>query len=322
MKSAEKNGVVLVTGANGFLGRALLREMQRRAVAGRAAARCEVQGWPTFRVGDIDGATSWRDALQGCDAVVHLAARVHVMKDRAADPLAEFRKVNVDGTENLARQAAQAGVRRFIYVSSVKVNGERTRSGHPFTADDAINPTDAYGQSKAEAEARLQALARETGMEVVVIRPVLVYGPGVKANFLSMMRWLKAGLPLPLGAIDNARSLVAVDNLVDLILVCLSHPAAANQVFLASDGEDLSTPELLRRTAKALGTTARLLPVPAALLQAAASLAGKSAAAERLCGSLHVDIEKTRRLLGWTPPVSVDRALRDTAESFLSSRRT
>jgi UDP-glucose 4-epimerase len=322
MKSAEKNVLVLVTGANGFVGSALLREMRRRGIEGRAAARCEVPGWPTFRVGNIDGSTSWSGALQGCDAVVHLAARVHVMDDRAADPLAEFRKVNVDGTENLARQAVQAGVRRFIYVSSIKVNGERTRSGHPFTADDQVEPTDAYGQSKAEAEARLQALARETGLEVVIIRPVLVYGPGVKANFLSMMRWLKAGLPLPLGAIDNARSLVAVDNLVDLILVCLVHPAAANQVLLASDGEDLSTPELLRRTAAALGTKARLLPVPAWLLQAAASLAGKSAAAERLCGSLHVDIEKTTRLLGWTPPVSVDRALRDTAESFLSSSRT
>lgn len=311
--------MVLVTGANGFLGSALLREMKRRGIEGRAAARGEIQGWPTFCIAGIDGSTSWREGLQGCDSVVHLAARVHVMKDRAADPLAEFRKVNVEGTENLARQAARAGVRRFVYISSIKVNGECTRAGRPFMASDAVKPMDAYGQSKAEAEVRLQAVARETGMEVVVIRPVLVYGPGVKANFLSMMRWLRKGLPLPFGAIDNARSLLAVDNLVDLLLVCLVHPAAANQVFLASDDEDLSTTELLRRTATAMGVSARLLPVPASLLQTAATLAGKSDVAERLCGTLQVDIEKTKTLLGWSPPVSVDRALRDTAENFLRS---
>lgn len=314
--------VVLVTGANGFVGSALLRGMRARGIGGSAAARSDVAGWPTFRLLGIDASTSWSGAFEGCESVVHLAARVHVMNDRAVDPLAEFRRVNVEGTENLARQAAKAGVRRFIYLSSIKVNGESTRPGQSFTADAAPQPIDAYGISKAEAESRLRSVAEETGLEVVIIRPVLVYGPGVKANFLSMMRWLKRGIPLPFGAIANSRSLLAVDNLVDLVLACLDHPAAANEVFLASDGEDLSTPELLRRTAAALGTKARLLPVPPMLMEAAAALVGKRDVAQRLCGSLQVDIGKTRRLLGWSPPVSVDVALRQTAEDFLGNSRT
>lgn len=313
--------MLLVTGANGFIGSALLRGMKARGLEGRAAARREVAGWPTFCVRDIDASTVWSGAFEGCDCVVHLAARVHVMNDRAGDPLTEFRKVNVEGTENLARQAAAAGVRRFVYLSSIKVNGENTSAGQPFSADDAASPMDAYGKSKAEAEARLRVVAKETGIAVVVIRPVLVYGPGVKANFLSMMRWLRKGIPLPFGAIANARSLLAVGNLVDLIVTCVEHPAAANAVFLASDGEDLSTPELLRRTAVALGTKARLVPVPPKLIEAAATLAGKGDVAQRLCGSLQVDIEKTRKLLGWAPPVSVDAALRETAEDFLRSQR-
>ena len=309
--------MVLVTGANGFVGSALLHAMRAHGIEARAAARREVAGWPSFRIEDIDGTTSWAGAFEGCESVVHLAARVHVMDDRSADPLAEFRKVNVEGTENLARQAASAGVRRFVYLSSIKVNGEETQPGRPFTADDPVNPSDPYGKSKAEAEARLRTISAETGMDVAIIRPVLVYGPGVKANFESMMRWMAQGVPLPLGATRNARSLVAVGNLVDLIITCLTHPAAANQIFLVSDGEDLSTSELLRRTAKALGTTARLLPVPAWLVETGASVLGKRDIGRRLCGSLQVDIAKTRTQLGWSPPLSVDRALKETADDFL-----
>jgi nucleoside-diphosphate-sugar epimerase len=275
------------------------------------------QQWPARvrpRVtGDLEPAADWSVALAGISAVVHLAARVHVMADTAANPLEEFRRVNVQGTLNLARQAAAAGVRRFVFVSSIKVNGEATQPGFPFTADDAPAPLDAYGVSKMEAEQGLREIARQTGMDVVIIRPPLVYGPGVKANFAAMMRWLKRGVPLPLGAIHNQRSLVALDNLVDLIVTCITHPAAANPIFPVSDGEDVSTTGLLRRMGQAMGRPARLIPVPAGLLKLAATVLGKPDVAQRLCGSLPVDIEKTRRLLGWTPPLSLDEGLRRAA---------
>lgn len=270
-------------------------------------------------IGTIDANTDWRNALQGIDVVVHLAARVHIMDDPASNPLQAFRQVNVEGSLNLAKQAALAGVQRFVFISSIKVNGESTPLGQPFQADDTPMPVDAYGISKHEAEQALQQLANETGMEVVIIRPPLVYGAGVKANFYSMMQWLDKGIPLPLGAIHNKRSLVALDNLVDLIITCIDHPAAANQTFLVSDGEDLSTSELLRHTASALGKTAKLLPIPAWLLQIGASLLGKGAVAQRLCGSLQLDISKTRTVLNWTPPVRVDDALHKTAQYYRSS---
>jgi nucleoside-diphosphate-sugar epimerase len=238
------------------------------------------------------------------------------MNDTEADPLAAFRQVNVEGTLNFARQAAEAGVRRFIFISSIKVNGEGTSAGQPYTADDVPAPTDPYGVSKQEAEQGLREVAQTTGMEVVIIRPVLVYGPGVKANFLNMMRWLDKGVPLPFGAIDNRRSLVSIDNLVDLIVTCIDHPAAANQTFLVNDGEDLSTTMLLSRMAHALGKPARLIPVPSWLLERGASMLGRKALSQRLCGSLQVSIEKTRTLLNWTPPVSVDDALAKTAQYF------
>ena len=250
--------------------------------------------------------------------VIHAAARVHVMNDVVADPLAAFRETNVAGTLTLARQAAQAGIRRFIFVSSIKVNGEATAPGTFFSVSDQPAPLDAYGVSKAEAEAGLRQIAQGTGMELVVIRPPLIYGPGVKANFQSMMRWLQRGVPLPFGSIDNKRSLVALDNLVDLIALCVDHPAAANQLFLAADGDDMSTPDLLRRVAFALGTRARLLPISARLLIQAAALIGKPAVAQRLCSSLQVDISAARDLLGWQPPLTVDQGLRQTAEWFLS----
>lgn len=314
---------MLVTGATGFIGRAVAaRAASARTRHVRGAVRHGVPSLPDdvepVLVGDLAPDTNWTDALRGVDAVVHAAARVHMMEDAAGDPLAEFRRVNVAGTLNLARHAADAGVRRLVFVSSIKVNGERTVPGHPYTADEVAAPVDPYGVSKHEAELGLRAIARERGLEVVIIRPVLVYGPGVKANFLSMMRWLHKGIPLPLGAIHNRRSLVALDNLVDLILTCLHHPAAANQVFLVSDGEDLSTTDLLRRTAAALGRPARLMPVPALVVRGAATLLGKAAFAQRLCDSLQVDISKTRSLLAWAPPVSVDDALKQTVAHFLA----
>ncbi len=314
---------VLVTGANGYVGAALVqRLLADELVTGIVATvRSSICDFPMrvdcIAIGGIDEANDWRDALAGCDVVIHLAARVHVMREAAADPLDEFRRVNVQGTLNLARQAAAAGVRRFVFVSSIKVNGEVTQPGQPFTADDAPGPLDAYGVSKMEAEQGLRGIALQTGMEVVIIRPPLVYGPEVKANFAAMMRWLKRGVPLPLSAIHNQRSLVALDNLVDLIVTCLTHPAAANQTFLVSDGEDVSTTELLRRMGRAMGRPARLVPVPASWLQLAAAIVGKRDVAQRLCGSLQVDIEKTRRLLGWRPPVTLDQGLKKAAEGLV-----
>lgn len=309
---------VLITGASGFVGGAVLATARSRGMAAR----------PVFRrlgsatgVGDTKtGAlqiltlavdTDWGAALADIDVVIHCAARVHVMRDSEIDPLAAFRAVNVDGTLNLARQAAAAGVKRFVFVSSIKVNGGGTKPGHAYSAGDIPAPEDAYGLSKAEAEAGLCELARETGMEVVIIRPPLVYGPGVKGNFYSLMRWVARGLPLPLGAATrNRRSLVALENLVDLILTCVIHPNAANQIFLASDGDDLSTAELLQKLGKALNRPALLLPVPVSLLTLATTLLAKRAVAQRLLGSLQVDISKTCTLLDWTPPVSVDEGLR------------
>lgn len=319
---------VLITGATGFVGQALCRELLARRYVVRAVVRrvddvarlppgCEIA-----QVGNVGGATDWHSILSGVDTLIHLAARVHVMQDSVADPLAEFRKVNVEGTLNLACQAAAARVRRFIFISSIKVNGESTPLGRPYTADDAPAPVDPYGVSKREAEDGLRQLAAENGMEVVIIRPPLVYGPGVKANFLNMMRWLCRGIPLPLGSIHNRRSLVALDNLVDFICVCLNHPMAANQTFLVSDWEDISTTDLLRRMAHALHVPARLVPVPQGLLEWGAKMLGREDLPQRICASLQVDISKARTLLGWQPPVTVETALRRTAEHFLSSRKS
>lgn len=258
----------------------------------------------------------WPEMLRGTQCVVHLAARVHLMQDMASDPLAEYRRINVEKTLSLARMAHGAGVRRFIFLSSVKVNGEQTQPGKPFRADDIPAPQDPYGISKMEAEIGLRAIAQETGLEVVIIRPPLVYGPGVKANFASMVKWVRRGVPLPLGAIHNQRSLVALDNLVDLIITCTRHPAAANQTFMVSDGEDVSTSELLRGVAKALGKSACLLPVPQALLEWGAAMLGKRAVAQRLFSSLQVDISTTRHILGWTPPVSLEQGLKQVAQSI------
>ncbi|WP_462402004.1 UDP-glucose 4-epimerase family protein [Pseudomonas sp. Marseille-QA0332] len=324
---SEHMGAVLVTGGNGFVGRALvahlLGKQARPVVAAVRRADAEVPtGARKVVVAGLDSRTDWAGALAGVEQVVHAAARVHVMAEAASDPLAEFRRVNVEGTLALAEQAARAGVRRFVFISSIKVNGEQTRPGCPFDAEQPARPVDPYGISKHEAEQGLRRLAQASGMQLVIIRPVLVYGPGVAANFASMMRWLQRGVPLPLGAVDNRRSLVSLGNLVDLIGVCLEHPQAAGQTFLASDGEDLSTPELLRRMAHALGRRARLLPVPPAWLALAGRLTGRTPVVQRLLGSLQVDIHKNHQLLGWQPSVAVDQALQATATHFLESRRT
>lgn len=310
----------LVTGANGFVGSALCASLYRESLPYRFAGRSksfQSDGTEVVAIGDLSPQTDWTVALRDIKQVVHLAARVHVMNDTSSDPLAEFRRVNVEGTVNLARQAAAAGVRRFVFLSSIKVNGELTVAGQSFTADDVPAPQDAYGISKHEAEQSLRQIAAETGMEVVIIRSPLVYGLGVKANFAAMMQWLARGLPLPLAAVtQNRRSLVALDNLVDLIVTCLHHPAAAHQTFLVSDGEDLSTADLLRRMGGAMGRNARLFYVPTAGLKLAAQLVNKPGIYQRLCGSLQLDITKTRHVLGWAPPVSVNEGLRRAAEGL------
>lgn len=315
---------ILVTGASGFVGRALLSRLDsegqhllRAAFRPSSETVMDRERIERTVISGLDPETDWSAALHNIEAVVHCAARVHVMNETASDPLAEFRRINLEGSLALARQAQQAGVQRFIFLSSIKVNGEQTSLGRPFTADDKPAPTDPYGISKMEAEQALLELGRTGKMQVVIIRPVLVYGPGVKANFLSMMRWLDKGMPLPLGGIThNRRSLVALDNLVDLITVCLAHPAAAGQVFLASDGEDLSTTGMLQRLGRALDKSPTLLPVPASWLTLAARLIGKKGIAQRLCGSLQVDISKNRELLGWSPPITVDAAFRKTVDAY------
>ena len=304
---------ILLTGATGFVGQALLKQLLKsgvHCVTATVRASIGFDSCAVVPVGDIGNATEWSNALTNQQVVIHAAARAHIMKDEMSDPLAEYRRVNVDGTLNLARQAATAGVKRFIFISSVKVNGEQTPLGQPFRADDTAAPEDAYGISKWEAEQGLNTIAVETGMEVVIVRPPLVYGPNVKGNFASMINLVERGFPLPLGAIHNQRSLVALDNLVDLIITCIDHPAAANQVFLAGDGQDLSTTELLRGVAKAAGKRSRLIPFPSSLLMLAATLLGKKLVAQLLLGSLQVDISKARDLLGWEPALSTEEGLR------------
>ena len=304
---------LLVTGANGFVGKPLCAKFFRNGHTVRALIRSvntEVDYFVEPIVGSIDTDAVWISALNDVDVVIHLAARVHVMQDTAADPLAEFRKVNVAGTLNLALQAAAAGVKRFVFVSSVKVNGEYTLPGQAFTESDFPAPQDAYGMSKHEAELGLRQIAVETGMEVVIVRPPLVYGPGVKANFAALIRAVQHGWPLPLDAVHNQRSLVALDNLVDFIVTCAYHPQAANQTFLVSDGHDLSTAELVRGLAYATGAPVRLFPVPVRVLQAAAALIGKGDVVQRLCGNLQVNISKARNILEWVPPISVEDGLR------------
>ncbi|HEY9098814.1 MAG TPA: SDR family oxidoreductase [Thiobacillus sp.] len=305
---------VVVTGATGFVGNALCTKLVASgyevvpAVRGKSGLQHEVA------VGNLNASTNWQAALPGCDAVVHLAARVHVMDDTAQDPLALYRASNTESTLNLARQAAQAGVKRFVFISTIKVNGEGR--GTPYRETDAAAPKDAYAISKWEAEQGLRLISQETGMEVVILRPPLVYGPGVKANFLRLMQTVKKGWWLPLGAIHNRRSLLYLGNFVDAIRLSIEHPAAAGQTFLLDDGHPVATPDLIRALAHALGRPARLLAVPVGLLEWAGALVGKRAAVTRLTGSLYVDSSLIRSRLGWVPPYSMASGLAKTVASL------
>jgi len=314
-------GRVLITGVTGFIGSAVARHFVRQSdYFVRGMARRTLPELPEKveqMVGDLSHQADWSSALQGIDIVVHAAGHVHVMEQSSPHSLENFRKINVEGTLNLARQAAQARVSRFIFLSTVKVNGENTLPGQQYHPDEQPAPQDPYAISKYEAELKLRELAAETGMELVVIRPPLVYGPGVKGNFASLINWVQKGVPLPLGMIDNRRSLLALDNLVSFIALCSvpsKSPLAANQVFLVSDGEDESTPNLIRKVAVAYGKRARLVPVPMLLLRWGARMFGKGAAADRLLGSLQVDSTKTSDLLGWRPGVTMEEQLRKMVE--------
>jgi nucleoside-diphosphate-sugar epimerase len=307
---------VLVTGANGFIGSILCNRLvvEKWNVSGtiRSAENySSVQGVKSVIIGDVSAATDWGADLQGIDTVVHLAARVHVMKDSSVEPLQAYREVNVQGTERLARQAADRGVKRFIFLSTVKVNGEENRKA--YTESDRPSPMDSYGISKMEAELKLRKIAAETGMAVVILRPPLVYGPGVKANFLKLLQTVDRRMPLPFAGVKNQRSLIYVDNLVDAIVSCVLHPNAPGQTFLVSDGKDVSTPELIRMIAAALQKQPRLFRFPALALYIVGRLTGKGPAVDRLIGSLTVDTGKIKNELGWTAPFTLEEGLQNTA---------
>ncbi|WP_350551495.1 SDR family oxidoreductase [Pseudoalteromonas sp. 120-MNA-CIBAN-0494] len=312
--------MILLTGSTGFLGRAILAALVSENLRCLGRNKPSIISESSFYRSDINADSDFTAAVINTDNVIHCAARVHVMEDSSTNSLKAFREVNTYGTLNLAQQAADAGVKRFIFISSIKVNGESTEVGQPFKPDDSFIPTDPYGLSKYEAEIGLRNIAKETGMEVVIIRPPLVYGPGVKANFESMMKWIYKGIPLPLGGIkQNKRSLVSIDNLVNLIVTCISHPKAANQTFLVSDDDDVSTTGLLQNMAVALNRPSRLLPVPASWFNLIANLINKPGISQRLCGSLQVDISKTKELLEWTPPYSTPESMKKTANTFVNN---
>lgn len=321
-----QNQRILVTGASGFVGSRLIAHHQHqgrsKAMQFRAVTRkplvTESAGLEVCRIDNIDSNTDWSDALADVDAVVHLAARVHVMNDHAADPLQEYRKANVTSTLHLAQQAAKAGVKRFIFLSSIKVNGEKTKSGQPFTEESPPHPEDPYGISKLEAEEGIRAISEQTGMEFVIIRPPLIYGPGVKANYLKLMQLVQKRFPLPLAGISNKRSMLALDNLIGFILLAAKHPQAANQLFLLSDGQSLSTAQLIREMAQAMGlASARLFSIPVPVLQMIAKCLGQSSAIERLTDSLEIDSQKASQLLQWNPPLSIQAGIQLTVDDFL-----
>ena len=312
MASAASPRRILVTGATGFVGRTLVERLGADGRSVRAAVRAESAALPagveTSRVDDIGPDTDWRAALTGVDAIIHLAARAHVLRDSSTDAYALYRAVNTLGALRLAEAAAAAGVRRFVFLSSVRVHGARS-TGAPFTETSPLVAEDPYGRSKADAERGLASLARAGRLEPVILRPPLIYGPGARGNFARLVALVARGVPLPLGAVRNRRSLIFVGNLVDAIVRSLDHPAAAGETFMVSDGEDLSTPDLVRRIARALGKPARLIPVPTALLRLGGAVAGRSDDVARLLDDLVVDSSRIRAQLDWTPPFRLDEAL-------------
>lgn len=304
---------IFITGATGFLGKRLINKMKINhdfSITGCVRKKTNISTYSSFEIPNIDGNTDWSTALKNQRVVIHTAGRAHIMTRETAKSFAEYNKVNVDGTLNLAEQAAILGVKRFIFISSIKVNGEKTNLDLPFTEQDKPKPKDIYGISKWEAEKGLQEISKKTNMEIVIIRPPLIYGSEVKGNFKKIINLVKTGIPLPLGKINNKRSFVAVDNLVDIITVCLEHPAASNEVFLVSDGEDISTTELLKKIAKTLDKKSMLITLPIFCLKIPALILGKREMVDRLIGSLQIDISKSQDLLNWNPPISMDEGLR------------
>ena len=313
---------VFVTGASGFIGKSLCNALAEQGYSVRKAIRgSNRDNQPhIYTIGNIGPDTEWSSALKGIDIVIHLAAHVHIVKKNKPDLSEVYRYVNVEGTERLAQKAALCGVKRFIYLSSIKVNGEST-SSTPFTENDSPNPQDAYAVSKWEAEQILWRIGSGTGMEIIIIRPTLVYGSGVKANLLNLMKVVDRGIALPLTLVSNRRSMIALDNLVDFILHCAKNREVSNDIFLVSDGEDLSTPGLIRRLAACMGRPARLIPCPLPLMRLGGRLFGRQTLVDRLCDSLQVDISKAKTLLGWAPPISVDEGLRKTVNWYMSQKR-
>ena len=309
----------LVTGANGFVGKRLCAELLQRGQSVRSAVRSAsspVDNLEAVVVGAIDGETNWAAALCDVDVIIHLAARVHVMKDTASDPLAEFLKVNMLGTANLAYQAAAAGVKRLVFVSSIKVNGEQTSETQPFTESDTPNPQDAYAVSKWRAEQALRDNAQETGLEVVIVRPPLMYGPGVKGNFIRLLAVVDKGIPLPLAGVRNKRSMIYLGNLVDTLITCANHPAAAGKTYLVCDGEDTSIADLVRQMAIGLGRPARLYHLPVSLLHGMGRLSGKLESVERIVGTLRINDGLIRKELGWRPGFTLKEGLQETADWY------
>ncbi|MGR5474718.1 UDP-glucose 4-epimerase family protein [Vibrio astriarenae] len=313
---------ILITGSNGFVAQHLISRLEGHPLSLVDRGASIYASGHRFTQLEVNAQTDYSDSLRDCDVVIHCAARVHVMEDTVEDPLSAYREVNTAGTINLANQAVKAGVKRFIFISSIKVNGELSTVNKPFTEMDDHAFEDYYGQSKSEAEVALSKLSSETGMEIVVIRPTLVYGPGVKANFASLLNLVSKDIPLPFHCIkDNRRSLLSVTNLVDLIVTCIDHPKAANQTFLVSDDYDVSTSEMVVQMAKALGKAKFQLPVPKWVYRLAGKLFGKQDVVDRLLGSLQVDITHTKETLNWTPPQTLEAGFQETAQAFLQSKQ-
>ena len=303
----------LITGANGFVGSALTKRLFKDGFPVIASVRKKPiylpNIFPIFEIGDLKSNNDWSLGLKNVKFVIHTAGRVHITSNQCKSTLSKFREENVEATANLALQSAKAGVKRFIFISSIKVNGDQTDNKKPFSSSDKPNPSDIYGVSKYEAEEKLIAIGHDTGMEVVIIRPTLIYGPNVKGNFLTMIDWLRKGWPLPFGSIKNLRSFIALDNLIDFIFTCLHHPAAAGEIFLVSDDDDISTPDLLSQIALSIGSKSKIFPLPLSVLKSGAWLFGKYSLAEKLCSYLQVDISNTKILLNWTPPLTMKQGL-------------